>query len=381
MQSNTLSAPKNSAIQRFKARLSRLDRIFWFTVAIPTAISIVYFGLVASDVYTSESSFVVRSPERASASPLGALLKGTGFSRAQDDSYTVHDYVLSRDALRVLVQSIALDKAFANPSVDRFSRFAGLDPDNSFEALHRYYQNKVTVLTDSTSSITSLSVKAFSAQDALNANTELLKQSEALVNRMNERGRQDLIRYAQIEVDLAQEKAKTTSLALAGYRNRQGVVDPERQATAQLLQVAKMQDELIATTTQLALVKASTPKNPQIPLLQLRAVTLEREINKLTAGVTGGQTSLANKASDYQRLAIDAEFANKQLVSARTSLEVARSEALRQQVYLERVTQPSLPDVAQDPKRLRSILATLLMGLVAWGVLSMLIAGVKEHQS
>jgi len=97
--------------------------------------------------------------------------------------------------------------------------------------------------------------------------------------------------------------------------------------------------------------------------------------------VTGGQTSLANKASDYQRLAIDAEFANKQLVSALTSLEMARSEALRQQVYLERVTQPSLPDVAQDPKRVRSILATFLMGLVVWGVLSMLIAGVKEHQS
>lgn len=381
MQSISFSSPNDSALQRFKLRVSRLDRIFWLTVVIPTALSIAYFGLFASDVYTSESSFVVRSPERPTASPLGALLKGSGFSRAQDDSYTVHDYVMSRDALRVLVQSNALDKAFANPAVDRFSRFAGLDPDNSFEALHRYYQKKVTVLTDSTSSITSLSVKAFSAQDALNANTELLKQSEALVNRMNERGRQDLIRYAQVEVDLAQEKARTTGLALAGYRNRQGVVDPERQATAQLLQVAKMQDELIATTTQLALIKASTPKNPQIPLLQLRATTIQQEINKQTASVTGGQASLANKASDFQRLAIDAEFANKQLVSALTSLEMARSEALRQQVYLERVTQPSLPDVAQDPQRLRSVLATLLMGLVAWGVLSMLIAGVKEHQN
>ena len=314
-------------------------------------------------------------------SPLGALLKGSGFSRAQDDSYTVHEYVLSRDALRVLVQSIALDKAFANPDVDRFSRFAGLDPDKSFEALHRYYQKKVSVLTDSTSSITSLSVKAFTARDALNVNTELLKQSETLVNRMNERGRRDLIHYSQAEVDLAQQKAKVTGLALADYRNRQGVVDPERQATAKLLQVAKVQDDLIATTTQLVLLKASTPKNPQIPILQLRATTLEQEIKRETANVTGGQTSLANKASDYQRLAIDAEFANKQLVSALTSLEMARSEALRQQVYLERVTQPSLPDVAQDPKRVRSILATFLMGLVVWGVLSMLIAGVKEHQS
>lgn len=381
MQSTSLPSPSTNALKRLKTRVSRIDRLFWLTVVIPTAISIMYFGFVATDVYTSESSFVVRSPERPMTSPLGALLKGSGFSRAQDDSYTVHEYVLSRDALRVLVQSIALDKAFANPDVDRFSRFAGLDPDKSFEALHRYYQKKVSVLTDSTSSITSLSVKAFTARDALNVNTELLKQSETLVNRMNERGRRDLIHYSQAEVDLAQQKAKVTGLALADYRNRQGVVDPERQATAKLLQVAKVQDDLIATTTQLVLLKASTPKNPQIPILQLRATTLEQEIKEKTANVTGGQTSLANKASDYQRLAIDAEFANKQLVSALTSLEMARSEALRQQVYLERVTQPSLPDVAQDPKRVRSILATFLMGLVVWGVLSMLIAGVKEHQS
>ncbi|MBK6322667.1 hypothetical protein [Candidatus Aalborgicola defluviihabitans] len=381
MQSTSLPSPSTNALKRLKTRVSRIDRLFWLTVVIPTAISIMYFGFVATDVYTSESSFVVRSPERPMTSPLGALLKGSGFSRAQDDSYTVHEYVLSRDALRVLVQSIALDKAFANPDVDRFSRFAGLDPDKSFEALHRYYQKKVSVLTDSTSSITSLSVKAFTARDALNVNTELLKQSETLVNRMNERGRRDLIHYSQAEVDLAQQKAKVTGLALADYRNRQGVVDPERQATAKLLQVAKVQDDLIATTTQLVLLKASTPKNPQIPILQLRATTLEQEIKRETANVTGGQTSLANKASDYQRLAIDAEFANKQLVSALTSLEMARSEALRQQVYLERVTQPSLPDVAQDPKRVRSILATFLMGLVVWGVLSMLIAGVKEHQS
>ena len=381
MQSTSLPSPSTNALKRLKTRVSRIDRLFWLTVVIPTAISIMYFGFVATDVYTSESSFVVRSPERPMTSPLGALLKGSGFSRAQDDSYTVHEYVLSRDALRVLVQSIALDKAFANPDVDRFSRFAGLDPDKSFEALHRYYQKKVSVLTDSTSSITSLSVKAFTARDALNVNTELLKQSETLVNRMNERGRRDLIHYSQAEVDLAQQKAKVTGLALADYRNRQGVVDPERQATAKLLQVAKVQDDLIATTTQLVLLKASTPKNPQIPILQLRATTLEQEIKRETANVTGGQTSLANKASDYQRLAIDAEFANKQLVSALTSLEMARSEALRQQVYLERVTQPSLPDVAQDPKRVRSILATFLIGLVVWGVLSMLIAGVKEHQS
>ena len=363
-----------------KKRLARFNWLFVLTVAAPTFLSVMYFGLFASDVFTSESRFVVRSPERQSGNPLGLLLRGAGFARAQDDSYTVQDYALSRDALRVLNERLSLGKAYASESVDMFSRFAGLDPDDSFEALHLYYQKKVTVLTDSTSSISTLSVRAFSAQDAFRANSMLLEQSEALVNRLNERGRQDLVKYATAEVELAESKAKGAALALSSYRNLQGVVDPERQATAQLQQVAKLQDELIATTTQLAQIKTFTPENPQIPSLQKRAQVLQEEINKETSKVTGGQKSLANKAAEYQRLALDSEFAAKQLASAMASLESARNEAQRQQAYLERIAQPSLPDVAQEPRRARSVLATLVLGLVAWGILSMLLAGVREHQ-
>lgn len=364
-----------------KQRLVGVNRIFLATVVVPTVLAIVYFGALASDVYTSESQFVVRTPERqASSSLLGVLMRGAGFSRAQDDSYTVQDYVLSRDALTVLREQLHLDKAYSSSDVDFISRFAGLDPDNSFEALHRYYKKMVKVQTDSTSSITTLSVKAFTAEDAVNTNRMLLAQSEALVNRLNERGRQDMIKFAQNEVALAESKAKTAALALSTYRNQQGVVDPERQATVQLQQVAKLQDELIATTTQLAQLKAFTPQNPQIPSLQNRAKTLEAEIAKETTKVTGSQKSLTNKATDYQRLALESEFANRQLASTLASLESARNEAQRQQVYLERVAQPSLPDVAQEPKRLRSIFATFVLGLVAWGILSMLLAGVREHQ-
>ena len=362
-------------------RFAGFNGLFWLTVVVPTALSSVYFGYMASDVYTSESSFVVRSPERQAPTSLTSLLKGSGFSRAQDDSFTVHEFVQSRDALKVLNAEIDLDKAYASPDVDVLNRFAALDGDNSFEALHRYYQKKITVLTDSNSSISVLKVKAFRPEDAQRANEILLKQSESLVNRMNERGRQDLIRYAQQEVLLAQDKVKATGIALAGYRDRQGVIDPERQATAQLTQVTKMQDELMAVTTQLAQLRASTPNNPQIPSLVNLVKTLQAQITKEIATVTGAKSSLSNKATEFHRLALDADFANKQLASALASLESARSEAQRQQAYLERISQPNLPDVAQEPRRLRSILATLLMGLVAWGVLSMLIAGVKEHQN
>jgi capsular polysaccharide transport system permease protein len=376
---DTKSSPTGQN-RTLRKRFSRINRLFLLTVAAPTALAVVYFGLMASDVYLSESRFVVRSPDRQVSTGLGALLKGVGFSRAQDDSYTVHDYVLSRDALKEINDKLAVGKAFSSSEVDVVSRFGGLDFDNSFEALHRYYQKKVEVQQDSASSITTLTVRAYTAQDAQSINQKLLELSEGLVNRLNERGRQDLIRSATSEVAEAEAKSKAAALALSVYRNAKGVVDPERQATVQLQQVAKLQDELIATKMQLAQLRAFTPQNPQIQALQIRASTLQAEMDIETGKVTGGERSLANKAADFQRLALEREFADKQLASALASLELARNEAQRKQVYLERIVQSSLPDTALEPRRLRSILATFVLGLVAWGILSMLLAGVREHQ-
>jgi capsular polysaccharide transport system permease protein len=72
-------------------------------------------------------------------------------------------------------------------------------------------------------------------------------------------------------------------------------------------------------------------------------------------------------------------FAERQLATALAALESARNEAQRKQLYLERLVQPNLPDRALEPRRIRSILMVLALGLVLWGVVSLVVASVKEH--
>lgn len=380
MQDNTLQINDRLSAHELIAHIKGMNRLFLLTVAVPTLLSIIYFGLIASDVYISESRVVVRSPERQTASPLGMLFKGTGFSRSQDDTYMVQDFILSRDALQTLNEKLDIGKAFTSHDVDIFSRFAGLDWDNSFEALYRYYKNKMEVQVDSVSSISTIFVRAFTAEDAFRINQQLLEMSELLVNKLNERGRQDMIRFAASEVAGAEKKAKAAALALSNYRNDKNVIDPERQSTIQLQQVAKLQDELIATHVQLTQLLTFTKNNPQIPAMQKRIQTLEEEIAAETQRVAGGDRSLAKKAAEYQRYALEREFADRQLGSALASLEQARNEAIRKQLYLERIVQPSKPDKAMEPRRIRGILSTFVLGLISWGVLTMLLAGVREHQ-
>lgn len=359
------------------------NKLFIVTVFLPTVLSAIYFGWIASDVYVSESRFVVRTPQRSQQPTLvGALLQGSGFNRAQDDAFTVHDYILSRDALKELDEKLKVRDAYAAQSVDVFNRFPGPLGEDNFESLYKYYSKHAAVEYDVNSSITTLRVSAYSAQTALDINASLLAMGEKLVNQINDRGRQDLIQYAQSEVTGAEAKAKAAALALASYRNTRAVFDPDRQSALQLQQVSKLQDELIATKIQLAQIQALSPQNPQIATLQKRAKGLEQEMANEMAKVAGGGTnSFSNKATEFERLQLERTFADRQVASALASLENARNEARRKQLYLERIVQPNLPDYALEPRRLRSVLATLVLGLIAWGIASMLLSGVKEHQA
>ena len=357
-----------------------MNRLFLITVILPTIIAIIYFGLITSDVYVSESRFLIRSPEKQAVSGIGALLQGAGFSRSQDDIYTVHDFMVSRDALQVLNNKLALEKAFSSSSVDVFSRFAAFGVDRNFESLYKYYQKRISIDTDSTSAISVLKVSAYTAEDAYRINEMLLEMGEGLINQLNERGRQDMVRFATSEVGIAEKKAKAAALALSGYRNEKSVFDPERQSALQLQLVSKLQDDLIATRTQLDQVRSISPANPQIPALQKRIGSLQSEMDAQMARVAGSGSSLTNKAADYERLALERTFADKQLGTALASLEQARNEAQRKQLYLERIVQPSKPDVAVEPRRLRAIFTTLILGLIAMGVLTILVAGVREHK-
>lgn len=354
--------------------------IFVLTVLVPTALATIYFGLIASDVYVAESRFVVRSPQKpATTSVLGSLLQGTGITRSQDDTYSVHDYILSRDALKELDQKLAIRKAFMDRHIDIFARFPWFDRDGSFEAFYKYYGKHVTVEYDPESSISILTVRAYTAQDAYRINALLLDMAERLVNGMSDRSRNDLIRFAEHEVKIAHDQARDASLALLAFRSKQSVFEPDKQAEIQLEGVAKLQEELISTEAQLAQLKQLSPTNPQLIGLKSRADTLRTAIEAEGSKVVGGSGSLSVHASTFERLALESEFADKQVGIALETLGAARNEAMRKQLYLDRLVQPNLQDKAMEPRRIRSIFMIFVFGLIAWGVVSLIVAAVREH--
>lgn len=353
--------------------------ILFSTVLLPTLLAVLYYGMFASDIYISESRFVVRNPQRQLQTGLGSLLQNTGFTRSQDDTYSVHDYVMSRDALKELDRQLGVLKSFSSKEADFINRFPGLDWDDSFEAFHKYYRNRVTIDYDTVSSISVLQVRAFTAQDSIKINDLLLQMGERLVNNLNNRSRQDLIAVAQQEVQLAEGKSKVAALALSEFRSTQSVFDPEKQSALQLAGVAKLKEELIASEAQFFQLQKISPSNPNVAALKDQIENLRKTIDRESALVTGVNRSLTSKSASYDRFVLEKGFADRQLATALVSLDSAKSEANRKQLYLERLVQPNLPDKAMEPRRIRSVFTVFLLGLIAWGVVSLLVASVKEH--
>lgn len=377
VENSSIKKSKWDAYNPFKKK----NRLFTAVVVVPTLLSTIYFGLIASDVYISESQFVIRSPKNtASLTGIGAFLQSAGFARSADDTYTVHAYMRSRDAMTGLNQSNALATHYGSKKIDWGSRFNAWGFSGATEDLFQYFQKYLSIDLDTASSITTLKIRAFSADQAQMLNDQLLQMGESLINQLNARGRQDLVGYAQTEVQNAEQRAAQAAKALNDYRIRNNIFDVKEQAQIQAQLITKLQDELIAIKTQLAQVQAVTPDNPQIPALKARERSVQKEINVQMAKVLGGGESIANKTGDFERLSLENKLAEQHLGTAITTLNNANAEAQKKQLYLERIVQPNKPDVALEPQRLHNIIASFVLSLIVFGILKLLLSSIREHQ-
>lgn len=365
---------------RTRARRFRVPGLgFMLVVLLPTLLTGIYYFGFAADQYVSEARFVVRSSSRQAPSGLGSLLSNVGITRSQDDTYPVNDFIMSRDAAKLLVNRQDLKAIMSRPEADGIARFPNFYSKDTFEDLFKRYKDLVNVTLDTSSGISELTVRAFRPRDSETVALALLGDAEALINRMNERARQDAIMVAQSEVDRSEKRVTNVQAALTQFRMRQNTIDPTKSSTGLLELVGRLSQESSSSKAQLSELLRTAPQSPQIPGLRNRVGALDRQIVEEQRKIVGDNNSIATTLGDYERLLLSREFADKSLSSAIGSLESARVEAQRQQLYLERVVEPNLADAALYPKRITSTATVLLACLLIYGIGWLLLAGVREH--
>jgi capsular polysaccharide transport system permease protein len=359
-----------------------LNLWFWAIVGLPTLLAGVYYFAIASDLYLSEAKFIVRSPKQVQASGLGALLQSTGLGRAEEDTSAVKDFIMSRDAVRKLENNIDLRAVFSRPEGDFATRFPGiLFWRKDFEALLARYDHFVSVETDTSTGVTALRVKAYRPEDAHTLASSLLNYSEQLVNELNERARRDALDTASREVDRAEHRIAEIQTELTAYRVKQKMLDPKSASSGVLELLGQMNAAQANARAQLGELLNNAPNSPQIPLVKTRIASLDKLIAEERTKLSGESDSVVSALTEYERLNTQRELGEKALASAFTSLEAARIEAQRQQLYLETIEQPNLADYPLYPKRLVSFVTVFATCMLAYGLAWLLVANVREHSA
>jgi capsular polysaccharide transport system permease protein len=359
-----------------------LNLWFWTIVGLPTLLAGVYYFAIASDLYLSEAKFIVRSPKQVQASGLGALLQSTGLGRAEEDTSAVKDFIMSRDAVRKLEQKDDLRAVFSRPEGDFVTRFPGiLFWRKDFEALFARYDHFVSVETDTSTGVTALQVKAYRPEDAHALASALLNYSEQLINELNERARRDALDTARGEVDRAEHRIADIQTELTAYRVKQKMLDPKSASTGVLELLGQMNAAQTNARAQLGELLNNSPNSPQIPLVKTRIASLDKLIAEEKTKLSGESDSVVSALTEYERLNTQRELAEKALASAFTSLEAARIEAQRQQLYLETIAQPNLADYPLYPKRIVSFITVVATCMLAYGLVWLLVANVREHSA
>lgn len=348
-------------------------------IALPAFIATFYFSLIAADLYASEARYVVQSPSQMPVSGLAGFLGGSGFGRGGEDAYSVRDFILSRDAVATLQKKIDLRAMFHRPEADYFSQFPRFFESDSREDFYRYYLRHVEVNYDTATGISTLTVKAFRADDAQKIAALLLDASEDVVNRMNDRARTNTIRDADDQVQVAEKHVTEAEHNMLVYRRGETLLDPNKTSGAMFDTLSKMQTELASLQLRRAELERNLPDSPLLPDVKQQVDALERQIGGQNSKLAGGKGSMAPKIAAYEQLQLRQEFAAKELTSALASLEAARAEARHQQIYLGRVVEANLPDKALYPKRLEAILIVSITCFLIYSIAFLLIAGVREH--
>lgn len=348
----------------------------------PTLLASGYYGLIASGRYVSHAVFLVRTASKpAGDSGLGAFLSMAGLGRAEDDTFTVQNFLESRDALRRLQAQMPIAEIYGREGIDLLSRYPSILYGTSNEDLFRFYKRMTLVTYNSTTGLTSLDAEAFRPDDALQISRSLLAMGEDLVNEVNTRIHQDAVGSAEAEVKHQEERLTDAQVAITAFQNKETMIDPVTNSIMVSEIVGKLQADLAQEQARIADMSVASPNNPSLPVLLRQAEVTRQQIAREQQRVTSAKEGLADKLGQYQRLTLEREFATKALGIASTSLDTARTEARRKQLYIERVVEPELSDLPTLPQRGWTVFTVAMVNILALFVAWIIKSGVKEHVS
>lgn len=358
---------------------------FFIIVVLPVSATWWYLTERAVDQYASTVGFTVRSEDVSSATDLlGGLGKSFGGGGGGSDSDILYEFIRSQALVAQIDADLDLRRHYAR-HLDMDPIFA-FDPEGTIEDLTAYWQRMVRISYDAGSGLMELRVLAFDPDEARSIANAIFSNSTRMINDLSAIAREDATRYAREDLELAVERLKEARESLTAFRILSEIVDPTADIEGQMGLLNLLQSQQVEALIEFDLLNNSTREgDPRLEQARRRIVVIEDRIReeRQKFGVGGGgaeDESYAETIAEFERLAVDREFAEQAYAATLAAFDSARAEANRQSRYLAAYIKPTLAERAEFPNRPLLIGIVALFSFLAWAIMSLVYYALRDRR-
>jgi capsular polysaccharide transport system permease protein len=252
----------------------------------------------------------------------------------------------------------------------------------SDERLLEYWHKMAMVHFDSTTGLSVFEVRAFTAEDSKKIADAVFALGEELVNRLSRRAQEDALSLAREEVDTYRGRAIEALDALQDFQEKARQVDPQAFAQARIEIQSGVEQQLSRLQGQLGVLRKNLPEDaPGITQIKDRLAVMEKQLaaERIKSTISEGGESAAQLLKEFAKLQLETEFATKAYLSSLASLESARIEAIRKNLYLETFVRPHVPEVAKYPTSLLNVVLVFVVSFLVWAIGGLFVSTIREH--
>jgi capsular polysaccharide transport system permease protein len=211
---------------------------------------------------------------------------------------------------------------------------------------------------------------------------KLVLEGEAFMNNVANSLAQTQVDFLEKQVVQMHDRLLSARQTLLEYQNKKGLASPMATAESTVAILAKLQTSLTELQTQKsALQSYLVASHPSVVQLNQQIAAVEKQMLQEQAKLASPTGKPLNKTvEEYQRLEMQAAFADAVYKTALSALERGRIEATRTIKKISVVQAPTLPEYPLEPRRIYNTLVALMTAFLLAGIAHLLWAVVQDHK-
>jgi len=369
---------RQAALEHLRERAYHY-RAYLFCVGLPTLVTALYYLLIAAPQYLSEAHFIVMG-SAAPQKPEAGLSQAISAAGPDMRTLAVIDFLTSNDAVAALNERVKVAEIYRKPRIDFLARIRS---SPTVEEISNYLFGRagmVHVNYNFMNFVGVIKVFAFDAEDARTVADGMLTLGDQLVDRLNQRALDDALRVARGEVKRAEDRVAAVADKITKFRTNQKELDYTKSADTILDVVGKLENDLAQARADVTAARTyMKPDSAAFVELENRVKALEGQIASQKERLTGPDGAIAPEMANYERLVLERNFANQDYQVASQALEQAYLQAQKQQLFLVRTVDAKVPQKAEYPRGILTVLTMFVTLSVMYGIGWLILAGVREH--